>query len=264
MITILLLGLWVGAILGLTGAGGGILATPALMAGMGWTMQQSTPVALFAVAGSALLGALDGLRKKTVRYKAALLMALTGMPFTALGIHIAQSLPQRLLLVLFATVMLIVAGRQLHQSRLNRQGADDVPCPIHPDSGRFQWSWSTALILGSVGAGTGLMTGLLGVGGGFIIVPVLRKLTNLTMQSIVATSLMVIALVSGSGILSALIHGITLPLDIVSAFALATVTGMLIGRGLIARLSDQLIQRGFATVLIVVALGLLAKALLLA
>ncbi len=261
MITILLLGLLIGAVLGLTGAGGGILATPTLMAGMGWTMQQSTPVALFAVAGSALLGALEGLRRKIVRYKAALLMALTGIPFTTLGLLIAHTLPQRLLLILFACIMLVVALRQLQ--RQHRMTHEHVPCPINPDSGRFQWTWLTGLILASVGGVTGLMTGLLGVGGGFIIVPVLRKLTNLSMQSIVATSLMVITLVSGSGILSALWHGIALPRDVVIVFTLATATGMLLGRGLITRLSDTMIQRGFASVLICVALGLLIKALYL-
>jgi uncharacterized membrane protein YfcA len=67
MVISLILGILVGAILGLTGAGGGILAVPALVAGMGLSMQQAAPMALVAVAGSAVLGALEGLRKKLVR-----------------------------------------------------------------------------------------------------------------------------------------------------------------------------------------------------
>jgi uncharacterized protein len=62
MLTSLILGAIVGAVLGLTGAGGGILAVPALVAGMGWPMQQATPVALVAVAGSAAIGALEAFR----------------------------------------------------------------------------------------------------------------------------------------------------------------------------------------------------------
>ena len=70
----LILGVVVGVVLGLTGAGGGILAVPALVIGMGWSVQEATPVALIAVASGAALGAFDGLCKGLVRYKAALVM----------------------------------------------------------------------------------------------------------------------------------------------------------------------------------------------
>ena len=66
----------IGAMLGLTGAGGGILAVPAIVVGMGWPMQQATPVALIAVASSAGIGALEAFRKRLVRYRAAFCMAL--------------------------------------------------------------------------------------------------------------------------------------------------------------------------------------------
>ena len=97
----LLLGLLLGAVLGLSGAGGGILAVPALVAGMGWSMQQAAPVALIAVAGSAALGALEGLRRGLVRYKAALLMACVGVPMTSLGVRVASMTSQHTLRVLF-------------------------------------------------------------------------------------------------------------------------------------------------------------------
>ena len=118
----LILGVLVGAVLGLTGAGGGILAVPALIVGMGWTMQQAAPVALIAVAGSAAIGALEGLKKGLVRYKAAGVMVLAGLPFTSVGVRVAELLPQALLLGLFAVVLLIVAGRLLRQAhRLNSE-----------------------------------------------------------------------------------------------------------------------------------------------
>ena len=94
MLISLLLGVLVGAVLGLTGAGGGILAVPALVVGLGWSMQQAAPVALIAVAGGAGIGALDGFRQKLVRYRAAALMAVIGIPVTALGIRAAQAVSQ--------------------------------------------------------------------------------------------------------------------------------------------------------------------------
>jgi uncharacterized membrane protein YfcA len=191
----LILGIVVGAVLGLTGAGGGILAAPALVAGMGWSMQQAAPVALIAVAGGAALGAVEGLRKGLVRYKAALVMVISGLPFV------------------------------------------------------------------SIGAFTGFMTGLLGVGGGFVIVPMLRRFTNMSMHGIVATSLMVIALVGSGGVVAAVVHGIVLPLQTTALFALATAIGMLLGRQLAAHTVERHIQLGFSLVLIVVASGLFYKAI---
>ena len=225
----LVLGVLVGAVLGLTGAGGGILAVPALIVGMGWTMQQAAPVALIAVAGGAAIGALDGLRKGLVRYKAATLMVLAGLPFTSIGISVASGLPQ-------------------------------AWAHLDATSGRFHWTWSIALLFASIGAFTGFMTGLLGVGGGFVIVPALRRFTDLTMHGIVATSLMVIALVGSGGVIAAVAHGANLPLMMTALFALATGIGMLLGRKLAARLVERHIQIGFSMVLIVVALGMSLKA----
>ena len=190
MLTSLILGVLVGAILGLTGAGGGILAVPALVVGMGWTMQQAAPVALIAVAGGAAIGAAEGFRRKLVRYKAAILMAVSGVPVTSVGIRMAQALPQRTLLMLFSTVMLIVAARLYLQARKAKDGDVGESLRlgrIDPETGRFVWTWATAAMLGAIGALTGFMTGLLGVGGGFVIVPMLRRFTNLSMHGIVAT-----------------------------------------------------------------------------
>ena len=265
MLTSLVLGVLVGAILGLTGAGGGILAVPALVVGLGWSMQQAAPVALIAVASGAAVGAAEGLRNNLVRYKAALLMATVGVPFTWWGSRAAQALPQRTLLVLFAAVMLLVAGRLLLQVR-KLQVEDEHDRlrlgRLDPSTGRFAWTWSTAALLGSIGAVTGFLTGLLGVGGGFVIVPMLRRFTNVSMQGIVATSLLVIALVGLMGVVSAVMHGASLPLTLTASFTAATACGMLIGRHVSSRLPSRYVQITFSTVLVFVAVGLIVKAAL--
>ncbi|MDH6153451.1 MULTISPECIES: sulfite exporter TauE/SafE family protein [Paraburkholderia] len=266
MLTSLLLGAIVGAVLGLTGAGGGILAVPALVVGMGWPMQQATPVALIAVAGSAAIGALEAFRQRLVRYRAALFMAAAGVPLTSLGVSLAHALPPRVLLALFATVMLVVAVRMLlqalKQGRSNRPDSPLCVGRVNPDTGRLIWSWTTCAALAAIGALTGLMTGLLGVGGGFVIVPMLRKLTNVSMHGIVATSLMVIALVGSGGVVATVLHGTPLPLDLTLWFSLTTAAGMVGGRLVSHRLSARHVQAGFAVALACVALGLMAKAAL--
>lgn len=262
----LVLGAGVGAILGLTGAGGGILAVPALVFGMNWPIQQATPVALLAVAGSAAIGAIEAFRRRLVRYRAALLMAACGIPATTVGAHAARLLPQRLLLGTFALLMLLVAVRLLRQTlRHAPQTPTESPwcvARIDPCTGRIGWTAGTALALGATGAVTGLLTGTLGVGGGFVIVPMMRKLTNVSMHGVVATSLMVIALVGAGGVIATLQHGERLPLEIALGFGLATAAGMIGGRMASHRLSGRLVQMGFSAILICVALGLLAKSLL--
>jgi uncharacterized membrane protein YfcA len=266
MLISLILGAVVGAILGLTGAGGGILAVPALVFGMDWPIQHATPVALVAVAGSAAVGALEAFRKGLVRYRAALLMALAGVPATTVGAHLARALPQRLLLVLFACVMLFVAVRLLRQTfRRHATAQPRSPlCVAHidPATGRFDWGWPTALALGATGSLTGLMTGLLGVGGGFIIVPMMRKLTDVSMHGIVATSLMVIALVGSGGVLATAMHGDAFPFDVALWFSGALAAGMIGGRLASHRLAAHHVQFGFAAILVCVALGMLGKAAL--
>ena len=266
MITILIsvaLGILVGSIMGLTGAGGGSIAVPALVAGLGWSMQQAMPVALLAVTGGAAVGAIEGLRKKLVRYRAAAVMAAVGVPFTAVGVRVAHTMSQQWLMTVFAAVLVIISIRLFRQHHVP-EGNDELKhtiCHINAQTGRFDWTWSTGLTIGAIGSVAGFCTGLLGVGGGFVIVPMLRRFTNVSMHGAVATSLLVIALVGAAAVGSALQHGATLPLAFTLSFVAATAGGMLAGRLFSRRLSAQTVQRGFAVMLLVVAAGLLLKAL---
>ncbi|WP_394778334.1 sulfite exporter TauE/SafE family protein [Undibacterium sp.] len=258
----LFLGVLVGSVMGLTGAGGGSIAVPALVAGLGWTMQQAMPVALLAVTGGAALGAVEGLRKKLVRYRAAVVMALVGFPFTALGVRVAHTMSQQWLMIVFAVVLVIISVRLLLQHRVP-EGSElhkHAVCQINAQTGRFDWTLTTGLIIGAIGGLAGFCTGLLGVGGGFVIVPMLRRFTNVSMHGAVATSLLVITLVGASAVGSALQHGAQLPLAFTLSFVLATACGMLAGRLFARRLSAHAVQRSFATMLLVVAAGLLLKA----
>lgn len=264
-----LLGVLVGAILALTGAGGGILAVPALVMGMNWSMQQAAPVALIAVAMSAAVGAWQGFRLGVVRYKAAALMAMAGLPLVYLGQMLAHWLPQAFLLLSFCAVMLVVAFRLYRQVQLESQAvflavamANAKGGRIHPVSGKFIWSAPTTALLLLIGSLTGFTAGLLGVGGGFVMVPMLRKLTQLSMQSIVATSLMVIALVGAGSVASAIMHQVDIAWTAAAIFSGATVLGMLLGANWVKKISPAQVQVGFSIVLTLVSLGLAAKALM--
>lgn len=254
------LGALIGLLLALTGAGGSILAVPLLLFGLHLGVAQAAPVALLAVALSAGVGALIGLRAGIVRYRAAALMALAGMVLAPLGLWLAQRLPNAPLTLIFAAVLLFVAVRMFRQARAPATpDADKAPPPCRLDggSGRFVWTAACGRALALSGATAGFLSGLLGVGGGFVIVPALRRASDAPMQAIVATSLAVITLVSAFGVVTTGLSG-HLDWRIGLPFAAGAIAGMLGGRLFAARLSGARLQQGFALVagLIAVAMAL--------
>lgn len=259
------LGLIVGVILALTGAGGGILAVPLLVFGVGLSVAEAGPIGLLAVGIAAALGAGLGLKAGTVRYKAALLIAGAGMLSSPFGIWFANRLDNRWLSILFSLVLLYVAYRTFRQAKDQPSGdehADDrtPPCMRDADSGRFIWTTRCARALILTGIVAGLLSGLLGVGGGFVMVPALQRYTDLAMQSVVATSLAVIALVSITGVASSAIAG-HLNWTVALPFSAGAITGMMGGRLISARLAGPQLQKGFAITSAVVAIGMIVKSL---
>jgi uncharacterized membrane protein YfcA len=256
-------GLLIGLVMGLTGAGGGVLAVPALALGLGWPMVQAAPVALMAVGAAAAVGALDGLRKGLVRYRAALLRAALGGLFTPLGAHLARQLPEAGLRSLFCAVLVLVALRMVRQawgapSQVAEHGWQRKNCQLDPGTGRLRWTPRCALTLATLGGCCGLLTGLLGVGGGFVLVPAFQQLSDIRLHGIVATSLLVIALVSGMAIVGALHAGVTIPAA-GGGFIGASVVGMLIGRTAAPHVPARGLQWGFAGLCVGVASLLLFK-----
>lgn len=265
------LGVLVGLILGLTGAGGAIIAVPLLIFALNWDVARSAPIALVAVGASAALGAVIGLRQKIVRYRAAIVMAATGALVTPLGLWIAHRVPAAPLSLLFAAVLLYVAWRMFLQTLPQRPGVSpetiaaqaqaQAPCRIDSVSGRFAWTAPCVRALGASGLLTGFLSGLLGVGGGFVIVPALRRATDLPMNAIVATSLMVIALVSMFAVMAAAAAG-HFDMAVALPFAAGALAGMFAGRTMAPKIGGLRLQRGFAAVSALVAAGLIAKTLI--
>lgn len=262
---VIFLGVFIGAIMGLTGAGGGILAVPVLVAGMHWTMQEAAPVALISVASGAAVGAIDGFRHRLVRYKAAVLMAVCGIPMAHLGQNWAHFLPQFVLMGLFALIMIAVSWRFYKLSKQTQMTSEVDTLRlafINADTGKFIWTPVAALVLSLIGLLTGLMTGLLGVGGGFLIVPLMRRFTHLAIPGIVATSLFVITLVGSGGVINALILGAQFPVIETSGFVSSMIMGMLVGRYLSHKMKAWQVQLGFSVLLMGVSVYMLSKAVI--
>lgn len=149
------LGLLIGVILALTGAGGGILAVPLLIFGAHQRVAEAGPVGLLAVGMAAALGAALGLRTGIVRYRAAFLISATGMALSPMGLWLAHRVDNRWLTMLFAAVLLFVAYRTFRQAGIQPGGnlhanKQSPPCIRDADSGRFIWTTRCARA-GSVG-----------------------------------------------------------------------------------------------------------------
>lgn len=255
-----LLGAAVGTVMAMTGAGGGVLAVPLLIFGLGLTLADAAPVSMIAVGGAALVGALLGLHEGIVRYRAAGLIGGVAMVLAPVGVALGRVLPQAPLLLAFSGVLFWTAWRMSGLGTVSGQETDTLPCRVNPDEGRLRWTSRCALTLAGTGATSGLLTGLLGVGGGFVIVPALTRLSDLDARSIAATSLAVISLATVGGLLAALGHG-HVQATVAVPFGVAALASLLLGRRVAVRLPARTLQRVFAGVSAIVAVMVLLRGL---
>ena len=260
----ILLGLFVGFVLALTGAGGTVIAVPLLAFSLHLSIAAAAPIGLLAVALAASIGAFQGMRAGIVRYKAATLIASCGILFAPFGVWVAHRTPNAVLSVIFAVVLLFVSWRMWQQSTqaetLNNPKIAPA-CAVNPATSKLFWTARCTQWLIVTGSFAGFISGLLGVGGGFVIVPTLKKFSNLALQSIVATSLAVVALVSTVSVAAYLYHQ-QMHWQIAVPFTLATIAGMLAGRMFSGKISNQIVQRGFSFLAGFVALAVLIKVII--
>jgi len=260
------LGILVGILMGLTGAGGGILSVPLLVFFLGLPIAEAAPIALCAVALASSIGAILGLRDRILRYKAAGFMAIFGLILSPIGLWLTPQIPNAPLQILFSLILLYVAARLLNQAGNEIRGIPEEnrkppPCLVNPAIGKLQWTLPCARSLMFAGSVAGFLSGLLGVGGGFIIVPALKRYTDLPVKSIVATSLGVLAIITGGGAIFSAASG-NLNIEVAAPFAIAALGGLLMGLLLGKRLSGPYTQLIFSIFTLIIAIGLLAKGVL--
>ncbi|TRV80160.1 sulfite exporter TauE/SafE family protein [Streptomyces sp. 130] len=245
--SVLILALAAGAVVGLAlgalGGGGSVLAIPALIYLLGLSPAAATTASLFIVTATSATALYAHARAGHVRWKAGAAFAAAGVVPAAVAGLAATRLPQAVLTAAFAALAALAAVRML------RPGSRDAPGEVRP------------LRAGGAGAGLGAVTGLLGVGGGFLAVPALVTVLAFEMQAAVGTSLLVItvnsltSLITRSGGAGGMDWAVTAP------FTGAAILGAWDGKRLAARVSGSGLQRLFAWVLLAVAAFMLADAL---
>lgn len=238
----LLLGFLIGGSLGLLGGGGSILTVPALVYLIGQTPQLAVTTSLAIVGANSAIGAFFHRSQGTLNWRVALIFGGTGMIISYLAAGLSSHVSPALLMVAFALLMLVVALLMLKGQPASQS--------MHRGDDLAVWK----VVAG--GAAVGLLTGILGVGGGFLIVPALVMLVGMPMHHAVGTSLLVITMNSAAGFLG---HLGSMPLDLtlIAVFILAGVVGTFTGARLGRRLDAALLRKGFAIFVIALAIFLL-------
>lgn len=238
-----LLGAGTGAALGLVGGGGSILAVPALVYGLGMPVGQAVPTSLLIVAGTAAAGVVPRLRRSEVRWRVAGVFGAAGIGTAFAGAAVNRLVAERALLGAFAVLMVLV-GVTLLFGQPEPRGACQTP------DGRVDWRACLPASV-AIGACVGFLTGLLGVGGGFLIVPALAGLLGLPVPVAIATSLVILALNSLAG-LAAHLGRLQLDLTVTGVFLGAAVLAALIAGRVAGRLPEHALRHGFAALVLTV------------
>jgi uncharacterized protein len=266
------LGLVIGLVIGGLGGGGGVLTVPVLVYVLGLSAQDATTSSVIIVGTSALVGALARIRCRGIDWRTAIGFGVVGIPAAYLGTLMNRHAGQSLLLLLFATITLVAAvamvlkgddrgddaGVGAAAGGLERGGRPGTALAVRPAAGRTSVSSLTYVACAAV---AGFLTGFLGVGGGFLVVPALVIVLRMPMSMAVGTSLMIIVLNAASSLVSR-IGAIDLDYRVVVPFTVAAVVGTLLGKRIADRFSGVALTRAFAVMLALVGVFVGAQSLL--
>jgi uncharacterized membrane protein YfcA len=240
----LFLSLAIGLSLGLLGGGGSIITVPVLVYVLGVETYQAIGMSLAVVGATSLVAVGLHARQGTVQYKTGIIMSTAGVLGAYVGSRLTYLFSPAALLLALAGVMLSIATMMF--TRKERAAGP----------ARSQQSRAGNMVL--AGLGVGGLTGLLGVGGGFLVVPALTLFAGLPMHEAIGTSLLVITINCIAGLLGHLQHASFDPLLALLVTMLAVI-GTLIGVAIAHRTSPVRLRTGFAVLVMAVALFLVAK-----
>jgi uncharacterized membrane protein YfcA len=246
-------GIAVGFALGLTGGGGGIFAVPILHYGLMLPAREAVGVSLAAVGATALVGAVGRIWHHETDIATGLIFAAGGMVAAPFGAQIAARLPEAWLLLLFSGLMVVVATRMWQHARCAPPASSHAAVGVSDQAHAATAPRRRVALLAMLGTTAGVLSGMFGVGGGFVIVPALVLFGGLSIRKAVATSLLAIFLISTAGVTSYVVGGGAMSWSLAALFAAGGVVGMLLGTKLASRLSAPALQQVFAVAMVSVA-----------
>lgn len=268
-------GLLIGLALGALGGGGSILAVPVLVYLLDQSAVQATTGSLVVVGLTSAVGAVTAWRGGTVMLARGVTFGLVAIGGATVGALASSRVPEAVLLGSFAALLVVVASvmvvRQVRARRSDRAGGSieggahrHVPRfddPIITFSPTFACQCPRALKVLVTATTVGLLTGFLGVGGGFLVVPALLLALALPMQYAVGTSLVVITVTSATALLARAGTGIAPDWSLVTALTVMAVLGSVTGARLAARTDTRRLSTAFTGLVLAAAAYTAARAL---
>jgi uncharacterized protein len=249
LVLALVLSLLIGLSLGLLGGGGSILTVPILVYALGVEAKEAIATSLLVVGITSIAAVIPHARAGAVRWRTGLVFGVAGMIGAYGAGRIAHFIPATILLLGFAVMMLVTAVAMLR----GRRGARSV----EPDAIAAPEELPILKVLGE-GLVVGAVTGLVGAGGGFLVVPALVLLGGLPMRAAIGTSLVVIALKSFAGFGGYLGH-VQIDWSLAAIVSASAVVGSVIGGRLAGRVAQDTLRRGFAWFVIVMGVFMLVQ-----
>ena len=270
---VLFVGVIIGLVLGLTGAGGSIFAVPLLIILLDLPAQQAIGLSLGAVAISAMFGGLTKLKSGDIQWLPATVYAVIGGVVAPLGNWANRKIDENILMMSFSGLVVIIAGRMWIQANKNpqqsfivraslgdRSDENGAICRLN-NNDNFKVGLLCVLGISSGAILTGLLSGLFGVGGGFLIVPTLLFLTGISIRQAVATSLIVISAVSTSGFVSFISAGSEVDTVLLGFISAGGLLGMIVGVLVSKKIAGPTLQQIFSVLMVVMAVGIFLKQL---
>lgn len=244
-VSLIIAGLATGLFLGILGSGGSIITLPALLYLLDVAPKSAIAMSLGIVAITASITAIQHGLQGHVNLKITAIFGLFGIIGTYAGARLGVITPVAIQLGIFALIMYIAAWEMLKPKHKSMEAAC-AKCP-QGDCNKLRYTH-----IAMHGIAVGLLTGLIGVGGGFLIVPALVLLSGLSMKQAVGTSLSIIALKSFAGF-AGYAGSVDIDYSLLGSFAVIAIIGSLIGGQIAERLPDELLRRGFGGFLLIVA-----------
>lgn len=246
------LGFVVGLVLGLLGGGGSILALPIFLYVFEVPTKPAVAMSLAVVGMSAFVGFLTHWKQGTVHLKVAVPFGACAMLGAFVTARLAHRVPERVQLGMFTVFALSAAGMMLRDSLR--------PARSTGPSGNGAEALSPLLLL--QGLGVGVLTSLIGAGGGFVIVPALVLLARIPVKVAVGSSLLIITMNALSGFVG-YIGQVPIDWALVGAFTGVAAVGAVIGTRLVPHVPQQRIKQGFAVMILVLGAFVVVRALFL-
>lgn len=248
------LGFLIGVSLGALGGGGSILAVPVLVYAAGQEPKAATATSLLLVGSASLIGTITHWRAGRVRIGTGVAFGLTGVGGSLVGSAMNSRLNPNVLLLGFAGLVCVAAWRMLANSPNGARAGEARERESAQTSANFgrRFDPQTIAVVVAAGSAVGFLTGLFGVGGGFVIVPALVLALKLRMPQAIGTSLLVIS-VNSAVALSTRLATTSIDWPVTLPFAVAAIGGVVTGGKVADRLDPKRSLRWFAVLLVAVA-----------